>query len=491
MVTEPNETATPDTENTEMEHGPKLDYSEMDHDPELEIYHFIDIDSVTPSPENDKIYHPTNTKDPGIIKLAKSIRDQGVLNPIIYTVDGFIESGHRRHCAARLAGLKTIPAIMSDISREDDLEVFTARLAEHNITRKKTFDEEMREELVSQNPDTAYQTLIEERQKPNEILEPFKILGRKTRSRISSAKRQFLDAVLNVIDERREHLPLSVRQIHYALLNDPPLKHASKPNSVYKNDVSSYKNLINLTTRARLDGSISMSAIDDSTRPVKSWNTYRGPQDFVEEQLREFMSGYWRDLMQSQPDHIEILAEKNTIQSIVNRVAMKYCIPTVTGRGYCSISPREGMMQRYKQSGKNRLVVLMVSDFDPDGEEIAQSFARSMRDEFDVENIHPIKVALTAEHVERFELVPSPDMKAKKGSSQYDKFVGKYGEDVFEVEALQPAQLIGVLTEAVDSVIDTDLFNRELAQEKEDAGKIIAFKKAMRHSMMGKTNLVN
>lgn len=489
MVANSIETASSDTENIEMNHGPESDYPEMDHGSKLEKCHFIDIDSVMPSPENDKIYHPANPKDPGITKLAKSILKQGILNPIIYTADGYIESGHRRYCAAQLAGLVKIPAILSDIRRDDDIEAFTARLAEHNIQRKKTFDEEMREELVSQNPDIAYQTLIEERQKSHDILEPFKILGRKTRSKISKAKKPFLDAVINVINERRKHLPLSVRQIHYALLNDPPLRHASKPNTAYKNDVYSYKNLINLTTRARLDGSISMNAIEDSTRPVKSWNTYNGPQEFVEEQLRDFMSGYWRDLMQSQPDHIEILAEKNTIQSIVNGVAMKYCIPTVTGRGYCSISPRKGMMQRYKRSGKNRLVVLMVSDFDPDGEEIAQSFARSMRDEFDAENIHPIKVALTADHIEQFDLVPSPDMKAKKGSSQYDKFVDKYGEDVFEVEALQPDQLEDVLTEAIDSVIDTKLFNRELAQEKEDASKIIAVKNTMRNTMMGNINL--
>tara|TARA_R100001132_G_scaffold27561_1_gene35566 strand:+ start:199 stop:1590 length:1392 start_codon:yes stop_codon:yes gene_type:complete len=455
----------------------------LDHDPKSEKCHFISIDSVKPSPENDRIYHPANPKDPAIIKLARSILNQGVLTPIIYTADGFIESGHRRHCAARLAGLTEIPAIMSDIRREDDIEAFTARLAEHNIQRKKTFDEEVREEIARQNPETAYQSLIEEREKTNDILEPFKILGQKTRSRITRAKRLFLDAVQKVIHERREHLPLSVRQIHYALLNDPPLKHASKPNSVYKNDASSYKNLIDLTTRARLDGSISMEAIADSTRPVSCWQTYNGPQDFVADQLDRLLCGYWRDLMQSQPDHIEILAEKNTIQSIVNRVAERYCIPTVTGRGYCSVSPREGMRQRYLRSGKNRLVVLIVSDFDPDGEEIAQSFARSMRDEFDVENIHPIKVALTADHVEQFDLVPSPDMKAKRGSSQYEKFVSKYGDDVFEVEALQPSQLIDVLTDAIDNVIDTDLFNRELAQEKEDASKIMALRKVVQSTI--------
>jgi hypothetical protein len=35
--------------------------------------------------------------------------------------------------------------------------------------------------------------------------------------------------------------PLTVRQVHYLLLNDPPLRHDKKPGSVYVNDKASYK----------------------------------------------------------------------------------------------------------------------------------------------------------------------------------------------------------------------------------------------------------
>ena len=489
MVTEPIEAATPEAETSELGLVPVSENSKTGLAPKSDQIQHIDIDSVKPSPENDILYKPVDPEDPEIIKLSKSIWCEGVLNPIVYTADGYIESGHRRHCAARLAGLVEIPAILSDIRRGDDLEAFTARLAEHNRQRKKSFDEEVREELARQNSESAYQTLIEEREKTSCTIEAFTIEGRKVRSSISAAKMPFLKAVIDAIRERQDYLPLSVRQIHYALLNDPPLKHAKKPDSIYQNDKQSYKSLTDLVARARLDGSISMNSIADPTRPVSCWNTYDGPQTFVEAQFQQFMSGYWRDLMQSQPDHIEILAEKNTIQSIVNRIAMRYCIPTVTGRGYCSLIPRYEMAERYRRSGKGKLIVLIVSDFDPDGEEIAQSFARSMRDDFGIDSIHPIKVALTTDQVEEYSL--QPNMEAKRSSAQYKKFVSKYGKNVFEVEALKPEQLEEILKEAIDNVIDIDLFNRELGQEEEDANKIIAFKKVVRKSMMGKTNLVN
>ncbi len=56
----------------------------------------------------------------------------------------------------------------------------------------------------------------------------------------------------------------------------------------------------------------------------------------------------------------------------------------------------------------------MLTDFDPDGDAIAASFASSMRDDFHLTNIHPVKVALTAEDVAQYDL-PS-DMDAKPSS---------------------------------------------------------------------------
>ena len=173
--------------------------------------------------------------------------------------------------------------------------------------------------------------------------------------------------------------------------------------------------------------------------------------------------------MQSQPNHIEILAEKNSVDSIIRPVAAEFCIPMTIGRGYCSLRPRFDVAQRFRKSGKERLVLLMLSDFDPDGEEIAHSFARSMRDDFGVENIEPIKVALTADQVADYDLPPM--MQAKSGSSNYERFAEKHGDDVWELEALPAARLQDVLHVAIDDVLDTDAFNHEIDQEKADAAK--------------------
>lgn len=429
------------------------------------------LSEIYPSPENEQLYRPVLPEDPATVALADSIRQHGVREPLVITLDGWLLSGHRRHVAARLAGLEMVPCRVEQFRRGDDHDRFVVLLREYNRQRVKTLDEALREEVVSCDPEQAYQSLIKHRQQTAvDALDDVDCLtlgtGRR-RAEITAAKGPFLRAIQAIIKKRRNFWPLSDRQIHYALLNDPPLIHASKPHSHYANTTPSYKALIDLLTRARLAGDIPMDCIADETRPVTTWTVYKCAPDYIREELKDCFKGYWRDLMQSQPNHIEILVEKNTVTQILKPVAMEYCIPFTSGRGFCSLPPRHAIAQRFRKSGKDSLVLLIVSDFDPDGEEIAASFARSMRDDFDVSSTLATKVALTAFQAETFDLPPA--LKAKTTSVNYRKFSAKHGDDVYELEAVEPEQLQLLLREAVDQVLDVDAFNAELDAEKADA----------------------
>ena len=426
------------------------------------------LGEIHPSPENDRLYRPVDPADPEIISLAESLRTNGVLEPLVVSGDGWIVSGHRRHCAAKLAGLDRVPCRVLPIRRADDPEGFVRLLREHNRQRDKTLDEKLREEIVSTNPHEAASALYEYRRAAAAVdVSAIRIDGPKRRKRISAAKRPMLDAAIVVIEERRDYWPLTVRQIHYGLLNDPPLKHASKPRSKYQNDKDSYKDLSDLLTRARLEGLVPFAAIDDETRAIVVLDSHPDPRAFMRRELAGFLRGYWRDLMQSQPNHIEIVGEKNTVATILKTVALEYAIPLTTGRGFCSLPPRHAMAERFRKSGKEKLLLLFVSDFDPEGEEIAHSFARSMRDDFGVDAIHPIKVALTAAQVEHHKLPPI--MQAKEKSANRKKFVERHGENVYELEALAPDALQQILREAIESVIDRDAYTAETETEADDA----------------------
>jgi hypothetical protein len=207
----------------------------------------LSLDSIRPAPENNLIYRPVRSDDPGIQDLARSIEEHGLREPIVVTADRFILSGHRRHAACRLAGVREVDCRVEPITRFDP--EFETLLVEYNRQRVKSFDEVVREQVITCNPDDAYRALVEHRKARAEVIGEFiQIGGEKKRKMISRAKRPMLEAVARIVFEQREYWPLSDRSIHYDLLNDPPLRHASKPDSRYQNNRDCYKDACDLLT---------------------------------------------------------------------------------------------------------------------------------------------------------------------------------------------------------------------------------------------------
>jgi hypothetical protein len=444
----------------------------------------LDMASIRRSPENEKLYKPVSRDDPDIQALAASVKERGIMEPLVVTKDGYIVSGHRRFMAGCMVGLVMFPCRVCGFRKADNPDLFLRLLREFNRQREKSVDEIIREQVVSASPQQAYKALIEHRANKSRVSVPgIALRSRQTRLKISKAKQPLLEAIISVVEDRRDYLPISVRSLHYGLLNNPPLKHASKRNSTYKNDKPSYQALVELVTRARLEGHVSMDAIADETRPVENWTVWNGVGDFVRNEIDGMFNDYFRNLMASQPNHIEIVAEKNTVHGIVKQVAGKYSIPVTSARGHCSLPPRYEMSERFKKSGKEKLIVLILSDFDPDGEEIAHSFARSMRDDFGIDDLHAVKVALTAQQVRRFRLPPNLD--AKESSPNFKRFAQTHGRAVYELEALQPDDLKKILQDAIDGLIDVKAFNAELEREKSDAAQLAEYRQRVQIALRG------
>ncbi len=82
----------------------------------------IDLDKIVPNE-----YQPRKIfSDDKLQELAASIKEQGVIQPIIVhrAVSGFqLIAGERRWRASRLAGLKTIPALVKEATKREFLEM--------------------------------------------------------------------------------------------------------------------------------------------------------------------------------------------------------------------------------------------------------------------------------------------------------------------------------------------------------------------------------
>lgn len=444
----------------------------------------LPIGECRPSPENDALYRPVDPEDPDIIALAESIAAQGMLEPVVVTLDGWIVSGHRRREAARLAGLEWIPCRVLDVHRTDDIDAFVKLLREFNRQREKNHAERLRECLIDVNPDEAYRELKEHRQAKSKVdTQSMELAPAKARPKISKGKKPMLVAAIKAIEQLRDIWPLSLRKIHYELLNDPPLRHSSKPDSTYANNLRCYQDLSRLLIRARLDGHIPMDAIDDETRPVTVWQVDSECSGFIRRELDGLLKNYARDLLQSQPNHLEILGEKKTLGTTLRPIAGEFCAPLTLGGGYCSYPPRKAIAERFRKSGKSKLVLFILTDFDPDGFTIAESFAQSMKRDFKIADVCAIRVALTLDQVLKHQLPPK--IKAKEGSSQCAKFVAKFGDDVHELEALSPGALQKILRDAIESTIDVAAFNHEIDEERKDAARIDSLRRLIHETIRG------
>jgi hypothetical protein len=151
---------------------------------------------------------------------------------------------------------------------------YVALLRAWNHQRPKSVAEQVREELVDIDPEMAHRKLRELRDKSvhtaeHNGVEMLEIEGTKTRFKISDQKADHVKCVQRVVfEDRIKYWPLSVRGVHYALLNYEFMRNLRR-SLPYRNDDESYQATSDLITRMRLIGSLPWKAFDDGTRPFR------------------------------------------------------------------------------------------------------------------------------------------------------------------------------------------------------------------------------
>ncbi len=84
----------------------------------------IPIDRIQPNPQQPR----TNIDEAGLEELADSIREHGIIQPLIISADPnsdqyFLVAGERRWRAAKIAGLRVVPVIERSVSEQGQLEL--------------------------------------------------------------------------------------------------------------------------------------------------------------------------------------------------------------------------------------------------------------------------------------------------------------------------------------------------------------------------------
>lgn len=255
-----------------------------------------------------------------------------------------------------------------------------------------------------------------------------------------------------------EYNPMTLRQVFYQLVSSHAQEDTPKE----------YDRLGRALVNARKEGMIPWEWLEDRTRRPHDVSMWSGLPAFIE----TVKTAYRRDVWISQPQYVVVWLEKDALSGVFEEITGNYGVSLVIGRGYNSWSVRKTLADRihdYDALGKGT-TILYFGDFDPSGEDIVRDLDESF-DFFGVPS-EIVKVALTAQQVEEYDLPPNF---AKHSDSRAKKFIEKHGEKAaVELDALPVKVLQTMIRESVESCLDLSALEAVRKTQAEERANLAA-----------------
>jgi hypothetical protein len=249
--------------------------------------------------------------------------------------------------------------------------------------------------------------------------------------------------------------PMTIRQLFYRLVSQ----------GLIPNDRKHYQLVSRIMTKARDDGRIPFEYITDRSRPEYKPNVFEDAAEYADVVRRSYRKDYWHN----QPNHVELWVEKDAIIGSIEAVTNELGITVRVGRGFLSTTRAHEIAGFFSRINKP-ITVFYLGDHDPSGQMIEQDLYQRVHDygcSFELE-----RLAIFKSDISEFNL---PPLRIKQTDSNAWKFQEKYGDDCVELDALPPDVLRERIKEAVELLIDFDLWNRAKATETAELNSIAGF----------------
>lgn len=227
-----------------------------------------------------------------------------------------------------------------------------------------------------------------------------------------------------------------------------------------------YKNLAELLVKARRAQLIPFSDIADSDPMLGMGATgFTGRASFL--RMKRSANGYDLDPQIGQPYYIELWSEDAGSVPMLAGMTSRYPVDIYSTGGFSSVTVTHAIAKRV-MGRELPTIFLHIGDFDPSGESIFKSMSQDVGSfiahetgcYFDEEtgetemndggpDFRPIRVALTREQANRWNLETAPP---KRSDSRSRNWVG----ETVQVQAMSEDQMRTVVTEAILDHYDTD-----------------------------------
>ena len=230
-----------------------------------------------------------------------------------------------------------------------------------------------------------------------------------------------------------EH-PATVRQVFYAMTTKGLIDKAERE---YKGTV------VRLLGDMRRNGELPYRWIADNTRWQRKPVTWQN----MSEMLEHYARTYRRDLWIHADEYVEVWLEKEALAGVLYDATAALDVPLMVSRGFASISFLHSAAEDIAHIDKPT-TLYYIGDHDPSGLAIPKTIERTIRQLAPDVELKLVRLAVNEDQIEGMNLPTRPtkttDTRAK----------GFKGESV-EVDAIPPSKLRQIVTEAVESHVDT------------------------------------
>ncbi|MCD4739484.1 MAG: hypothetical protein K8R89_09555, partial [Anaerolineae bacterium] len=156
----------------------------------------------------------------------------------------------------------------------------------------------------------------------------------------------------------------------------------------------------------------------------------------------------------------EVWIEKDALMGVITKVCQRYDVPYFSCRGYTSQSAMwqagHGRLRRNAVNGQKTLII-HLADHDPSGLDMTRDIGDRLT-MFAGWEIHDIKrIALNMNQIEEFTPPPNP---TKLSDSRAKAYIAVYGDDSWELDALEPKVIESLIEHTLKQVIDDTEWER-------------------------------
>lgn len=290
--------------------------------------------------------------------------------------------------------------------------------------------------------------------------------------RFSESSLTMIEQAVEIIEEYEEQgFNLTLRQLYYQFVSRDAFpdnrrwrwtgsRWVRDPSGT-KNATPNYKWIGGIINGARLAGLIDWNAIEDRVRNLVKPSHWNDKRDIINSAADSYALDKW----QGQEERAEVWVEKEALIDIVEHACEPLDVSCYACKGYLSQSEMWRAAQRFRGQRREdqEPVVIHLGDHDPSGVDMS----RDIRERLEMfgANIEVIRIALNMDQIRQYSPPSDP---AKQTDSRCSGYVEKYGDESWELDALEPSVLHELIQNEIRKHLDQELYDkREELQEEQ------------------------